>query len=147
MTDSLRISFEVACAADHAFATWTERIGTWWPADHTVSGAPIAVVLEGWVDGRIYERTPQGDEHDWGVITAWQPPDLLAYHWHLGVGPELATEVAVMFSPLDEERTRVEIEQSGWERLGPAASELRSRNRAGWESLVSHVRAAVEKGA
>ncbi|HUJ65609.1 MAG TPA: hypothetical protein VLX59_08745 [Acidimicrobiales bacterium] len=47
------------------------------------------------------------------MITAWQPPDLLAYHWHLGVGPELATEVAVTFSPLDEGRTRVEIEQSG----------------------------------
>ena len=147
MTDSLRISFEVACAADHAFATWTERIGTWWPADHTVSGAPIAVVLEGWVGGRIYERTRHGDEHDWGVITAWQPPDLLAYRWHLGVGPESATEVAVLFSPLDANRTRVEIEQSGWERLGPAASQLRSRNRAGWESLVSHVRVAVEKGA
>ena len=146
MTAPLRINFEVACTAEHAFATWTECIDTWWPADHTVSGAPVAVVLEGWVGGRIYERSPHGEEHDWGVLTAWQPPELLAYRWHLGVGPESATEVAVTFVPLDEKRTRVEIEQSGWEQLGPAASHLRSRNQIGWESLVSHLRVALEKG-
>lgn len=60
MTDPFRISFEVGCDVDHAFATWTERTGTWWPADHTVSGAPTAVVLEGRVGGRIDERTAQG---------------------------------------------------------------------------------------
>ena len=32
-------------------------IGTWWPRDHTVSGARRDVVLEGGVGGRIYERT------------------------------------------------------------------------------------------
>ena len=80
---------------DHAFAIWTQRIGTWWPADHTVSGDPAAVVLEGRVGGRIYERTRQGEEHDWGVVTDWRPPDQLSYRWHLGVGPEAATDVAV----------------------------------------------------
>jgi hypothetical protein len=52
--------------------TWTERIGTWWPADHTISGAPVAVVLEGRIGGRIYERTAQGGEHDCGVVTVWR---------------------------------------------------------------------------
>ena len=124
MTDLLRISFEVGCAVDHAFAIWTEKIGTWWPADHTVSGAPAAVVLEGRVGGRIYERTPQGEEHDWGVVTVWRPPALLAYSWHLGGGQESSTEVAITFSPLDKDRTNVEIEQSGWERLGADAPEF-----------------------
>jgi hypothetical protein len=41
----------------------------------------------------------------------------------------------------------VEIEQSGWERLGAAAAELRDRNRSGWESLMAHFRAAVGEGA
>jgi hypothetical protein len=147
MTDILRISFDVARSPHHAFAVWTERIGMWWPPDHTVSGEPAAVVLEGQMGGRIYERTEQGEEHDWGVITMWRPPDLLAYRWHLGVGRESATHVAVRFSPLGETGTRVDVEQSDWEHLGAAADEVRSRNRRGWESLVPHFRSAAEGGA
>jgi hypothetical protein len=147
MSDPLRIGFEVACSIHHAYVTWTERMSTWWPADHTVSGAPTAVVLEGRVGGRIYERTEQGEEHDWGVVTGWRPPEQLSYRWHLGVGPEGATDVEVRFTGLDDNRTRVEIEQSGWEPLGAAGPELRRRNQVGWESLVPHALAAMEKGA
>lgn len=147
MSDALRVSFDVACGMAHAFETWTERTGMWWPKDHTVSGAPSAIVIEGRLSGRIYERTERGDEHEWGVVTAWRPPELLAFRWHLGVSEELATEVAVSFASLGADSTRIEIEQSGWERLGSAAEELRQRNRTGWSSLEPHFRAAVEKGA
>ena len=37
MTESLRLSFAVASSSEHAFTTWTTRIGSWWPTDHTVS--------------------------------------------------------------------------------------------------------------
>ena len=144
MTERLKLSFEVGCRADHAFATWTERIATWWPSDHTIAGAPATVVFEGRVGGRIYERTAEGVELDWGVVTAWRPPASLAYRWYLGVGEESATDVSVTFSALDHERTRVQIEQTGWERLGADAPNHRSRNRAGWESLEPHFRAAAE---
>jgi uncharacterized protein YndB with AHSA1/START domain len=144
MTEPLRVSFEVRAAADHAFATWTERIAQWWPADHTISGSPETVVLEGRVGGRIYERSARGEEHEWGVVTEWRPPDSLAYRWHLGVGRERATDVAITFRAIDNDTTRVEIEQSGWDRLGQDAPALRDRNRAGWGSLEPHFRAAVE---
>jgi uncharacterized protein YndB with AHSA1/START domain len=147
MIDPLQISFEVSCTVDDAFAAWTERIGTWWPADHTVSGSPAEVIFEGRVGGRIYERTRQGVEHDWGVVTQWSPPRKLAYRWHLGSGPDSSTDVAVRFSTLDEETTKVEIEQTGWERLGSAAAELRNRNQAGWDSLIPRLRGVLEKGA
>jgi hypothetical protein len=147
MSNALRFSFDVECEVVHAFETWTERIGTWWPRDHTISGSPLAIVVEGRVDGRIYERTEHGDEHEWGVVTAWRPPELLAFLWHLGVGEEFATHVAVSFTAQGTESTRIEIEQSGWERLGSAAEELRQRNRVGWTSLELHFRAAVEEGA
>jgi uncharacterized protein YndB with AHSA1/START domain len=147
MNDPLQISFEVACTVDDAFATWTERISVWWPADHTVSGSPAEVIFEGRVGGRIYERTRQGVEHDWGVVTQWSPPRRLAYRWHLGAGPDSSTDVAISFSTLDGETTKVEIEQTGWERLGNAATDVRKRNRAGWDSLIPRLRAALEKGA
>ncbi len=147
MSEPLRFAFEVACPKDHAFATWTERMGTWWPADHTVSGAPEAVVFERRVGGRIYERTRAGDEHVWGEVTAFDPPDHLAFHWHLGVGPELVTEVGITFSALGDSATLIDIEQTGFERLGVVGSEHRARNRIGWESLAPRIRAAAEKGA
>jgi uncharacterized protein YndB with AHSA1/START domain len=145
MNEPLRMSFEVACPPEHAFAVWTERLGMWWPPDHTVSGSPEAIVLEGEVGGRIYERTGGGDEHDWGVVTTWRPPHLLAYRWHLGVGTRSATQVAVTFSRLGAAGTRVEVEQSGWENLWAEAGEVRACNRQGWESLIPHFVAAIER--
>ena len=109
MTEPLQISFEVACTVDDAFSTWTERIGTWWPADHTISGSLAEVIFEGRVGGRIYERTPQGEEHEWGVVTDWRPPKELGYRWHLGFGPESFTEVAVTFSQLDKDLSLIHI--------------------------------------
>jgi hypothetical protein len=143
MTDTLRVSFEVGCGVEHAFTVWTERIGTWWPVDHTLSGGPAMIVLEGRVGGRIFERTTQGNELDWGLVTVWRPPSLLAYRWHLGGRPDSATTVEVTFSVLAVDRTRVQIEQTGWERLGAAAADQRGRNRVGWESLAPHFRAAA----
>ena len=84
MTAPLLISFDVDCPADHAFDVWTSKIGTWWPRDHTVSGDPEEIVLESGPGGRIYERTSAGERHEWGEVTAWEPPRRLSYLWHIG---------------------------------------------------------------
>jgi hypothetical protein len=62
------MSFDVACSAEHAFGVWTSRIGTWWPRDHTVTGHPEQVVLQGDVSGRTYQRTADGAQNDWGEV-------------------------------------------------------------------------------
>src|SRR6478735_10186165 len=124
MSEPLVMSFDVACSAAHAFATWTACIDTWWPSDHTVSGDSAAqVVLEPGVGGRIFERAPDGREHDWGQVVRWDPPTDLAYLWHLGGAPESATHVAIRFHVLGAHTTRVEIEHTGRERLGATAGE------------------------
>ena len=58
MTDPLRMSFDVACPAEHAFRVWTSRFGQWWPADHTVTGQPELVILQGGVGGKITSGPP-----------------------------------------------------------------------------------------
>jgi uncharacterized protein YndB with AHSA1/START domain len=138
------MSFDVACSTDHAFALWTSRIGTWWPQDHTVTGEPgLVIVLEGVVGGRIFERTADGTEHDWGVVTRWEPPSRLSYRWHLHRDPADATDVEIRFLAQGAAATRIEIEHRGWDRLGTVADEVRSRNRAGWETLLPHFRVAA----
>jgi uncharacterized protein YndB with AHSA1/START domain len=145
MIEPLRLSFDVDAPVDHAFAVWTERIGRWWPADHTFSGqADLEVQLEGRVGGRIFERTVDGHEWDWGRILAWDPPNGFVYSWHLKRTPEEATEVEIRFVPIDGDATRVEIEHRGWERLGAEGQTWRDRNRGGWETLLPHYVGAVQ---
>jgi uncharacterized protein YndB with AHSA1/START domain len=146
VTDPLTLSFEVAGPPDRAFALWTDRIDTWWPSDHTVTGRDDArVVLESGVGGRIFERTPDGDEYDWGEVTVWDPPARLDYLWHLRRDRGDATEVSVRFVAQDDRTTRIEIEHSGWERLGAEAEVWRDRNQDGWRSLAPHFVAAVHR--
>jgi len=78
----------------------TSRIDTWWPRDHTVHDA-VAVVVQGRVGGRIYERGADGVEHEWGKVTAWEPPSRLAYTWHIGRDVGDATDVEIRFVVVD----------------------------------------------
>ena len=81
--------------------------------------------------GRIYERTANGVEHEWGEVTVWQPPARLAYLWYLGRDRAHATEVEIRFLAQGAVATRIEIEHRGWERLGPGSGSWRDRNRSG----------------
>lgn len=141
------MSFDVSCSVEHAFSVWTTGISRWWPADHTVTGLrDLEIVLEGRVGGRIYERTPVGIEHNWGVVTHWEPPTKLAYLWHIGQDRANATEVEIHFLTGGSGVTRIEIEHRGWQHLGPEGDERRAQNRGGWEGLLPHFVAAAERG-
>lgn len=142
--EPLELEFDVACSPQHAFDTWALDTAGWWPASHSVSTDPGLVVrLEPRVGGRIFERTPSGDEHEWGEVTVWEPPERLAYLWHLRQDRDDATQVEITFTG-SEQRTTVRIIHSGWERLGAKGSDLRGRNRAGWDGLLPRYVAACE---
>jgi hypothetical protein len=137
--EPLRIAFQVDCSVEHAFDTWTRRITTWWPVSHSVSGERgLHIELEPRVGGRIFERTARGDEYDWGQVTLWEPPTRLGYAWHLRQDRADATDVLITFQAIDAAVTRVEIEHSGWQRLGARGPDAQNANRAGWSGLLPH---------
>jgi hypothetical protein len=73
--EPLELAFTVDCPPEHAFDLWANRTSLWWPKGHSVSADPgLVVTFEPRPGGRIYERTPAGEEHDWGEIVAWEPP-------------------------------------------------------------------------
>jgi uncharacterized protein YndB with AHSA1/START domain len=138
--EPLRLEFGVACAPERAFEMWAERTSLWWPHGHSVSGEPgLTVTFEPRPGGRIFERTPQGAEHDWGEVLVWEPPRRLAYLWHLRFDRADATEVEVTFAAADE-GTTVTIMHRGWERLGAKGPERRERNMKGWAGVTEHYR-------
>lgn len=144
MIDPLELAFVVAAPADHAFRVWTQDIGRWWPADHTATSEDgLVVSIDPCVGGRIYERTPDGRELDWGEILVWEPPRRFVYSWFLRRTPAEATEVEIRFIATGSDATRIEIEHRGWERLGSEGPSWRDRNRGGWDSLLPHYLAAV----
>jgi uncharacterized protein YndB with AHSA1/START domain len=140
----LELAFSVDCTPEHAFAIWATRTSLWWPHGHSVSAAPgLTVTFEPRPGGRIYERTPEGVEHDWGEVLVWEPPRRLAYLWHLRFDRADATEVEITFAPgTGGHGTAVTIVHRGWERLGAKGPERRERNRRGWDGLVPHYREA-----
>jgi uncharacterized protein YndB with AHSA1/START domain len=145
--EPIRLAFEVECPVDHAFAVWTRRIAQWWPKDHTVSAEPdLTVILEGRPGGRIFERTADGTEHDWGEVTVWEPPTRLGYTWHLKRDRADATQVEIRFIDGGDATTQVEIEHSGWDRLGADGESWRDRNHGGWATLLPHYVAAAGTG-
>jgi uncharacterized protein YndB with AHSA1/START domain len=145
MIEPFRLAFEVDAPQDHAFDTWTRGIDRWWPASHTQTGREdLRIVLEGHVGGRIFERTPDGDEFDWGQVQVWEPPSRLVYSWHLRRDPREATEVEILFRAIGGAATRVEIEHRGWERLGADGQDERDKHGGGWMTLLPHYESAVE---
>lgn len=128
----------VRCDADEAFAAFTDRIGAWWPLPtHGLFGARAGGVA--FEDGRLVERSVDGEEVVWGEVLAWEPPRRLVVTWHPGREVDDASEVEVRFLP-DDGGTRVELEHRGWERFGEDAARRR-RGYVGpgtWGAVLEH---------
>lgn len=133
----MRKTLEVASPPERAFALFTEGIAGWWPLrTHSVTEERAEnVVFEPGVGGRIYERALDGEEHDWGAVTAWEPPGRVAFTWHPGRGQDTAQDVEVRFEPSGS-GTRVELVHTGWERLGDHAAAQFENYDGGWDVVL-----------
>ena len=139
-------SVTVSVPVERAFEVFTAEIGTWWPLrTHAVdSERSETVVMESWVGGRLYERSPAGEEHVWGTIAAWEPPNRVVYSWHPGRGEETAQEVEVTFSR-EGDGTRVDVRHYGWEKLGDRMDETVADYDEGWDLVIAGYVAAANR--
>ncbi len=117
-----------------AFAGFTDGLHAWWPPEYTWSGAQLErVAVEPRPGGFFHEIGPNGMRLDWGRLSVWQPPSRLAFSWLVGPdrapepNPSRASQVDVTFEPLGEDRTRVTVTHSGWERHGEAGAAYRDQ--------------------
>lgn len=101
----VRKSVKVDCPQEDAFRFFTEDIASWWPLEKwSISGEPEACVIEPWVGGRVFERSRSGQEYDWGTVTAWDPPNRLAFTW--GDAGEQQVDVAFI---VEADATKVQL--------------------------------------
>ena len=132
----LHKSVVVAVSQTRAFESWHRNIHLWWPPGHHVSGDPTGrIVLEPRAEGRFYERTADGTEHDYGRVLAFEPPDRLRYAFFLGTGRALPTEVEVCFVAVDG-GTRVEVTHRPW-KAGDRFTDTAPRFHASWNRTLA----------
>jgi hypothetical protein len=132
------VAVTVAVDPDRAWSTFTTRIGSWWPAGtHSIGEEKVVdVVLEGRLDGAIEERWADGTAHHWGRITAWEPPNRLAFWWRPTLdATREPTQVEVTFTAV-EAGTEVVLTHTGWEGLGADGAESRAGYATGWPPVL-----------
>src|SRR5436190_1099479 len=83
-------------------------------------------------------------EQVWGEVTVWEPPRRIGYLWHIRRDRDEATDVELTFADAGDGTTRLDIVQSGWERLGDEASTWRESNTGGWQAMIPNFVAAAE---
>jgi uncharacterized protein YndB with AHSA1/START domain len=137
---AVRKSVVVDRPVEDAFRVYTEQVGSWWPfaKTHSVTEEDVeTVILEGREGGRFYELTKSGDEHLWGTILVWEPPQRIVHSWHPGRGEETSQEVEVTFTQVGN-GTRVDLVHTGWEVLGDRMAEVVASYETGWDVVLSH---------
>ncbi|TCO16958.1 putative glyoxalase superfamily protein PhnB [Kribbella steppae] len=108
---SATVSVEVAVDPPTAFRIFTDEIDLWWvrsPINFWDSARAIEVRIEPGVGGRIlevYRKVPE-DALERGVITAWEPGELLEYRSSVD-----DTETRITFDPVGD-GTRVTVVES-----------------------------------
>ena len=133
----VRKSVHVAATPEHAFDTFANGIGRWWPKTHKIGPADLdRPIIEPKAGGRWYEL-----DVEIGKVSVWEPPARLVLIWQLTpefkYDPDLITEVEVRFTP-DGEGTRVDLEHRDLERLGEKADAMRETvsGPGGWPALL-----------
>lgn len=126
MYDPIVKTIEVPCNQKMAFEVFIEQMDSWWPmgkfTTSAMSGTPAkSIRVEAKEGGDIVEIGPDGDEHYWGTILKYDPYDLLSVDFHITTpheerGP--GSKVDIVFTVLDDERTKVALTQTGWEVFG-----------------------------
>lgn len=120
----------VDCPVDEAFRLFTERFAEWWPlAAYSIHKDADRCDMEPWPGGRLFERTRDGREEDWGEVIAWEPPERLGFTWLPGRTEDRGETVQVEFQ-VETGGTRVTLIHRNWQRSGEAACALRTLTRS-----------------
>lgn len=130
-------SVSVDCPIEDAFRLFAEQFAEWWPlASYSMTGEEAeSCAIEPWVGGRVFERTRSGEEREWGLVIAWDPPVHLEFTWHPGAPGDRSQTVDVEFQ-VEADGTRVTLIHTGWQLAGVQACAPQADYTAQWSAIL-----------
>jgi uncharacterized protein YndB with AHSA1/START domain len=134
----IRRQVDVSWSQDEAFRRFTADFPRWWPRHtHSIGGRMVKeVVFECRPGGRIFEEFADGRRFQWGTVTKWEAPRLLAFTWHPSRDASEAQEVEISFTPTAT-GTEVVLTSAGWEKYGDKARRERKGYDIGWGAVLA----------
>ena len=134
--EPIRLEVTVRRSLEDAFSLFTTRMTSWWPMQRFTFGPGRSheVLMDPYAGGRFYERYKDGDEFTIGEVLAWEPPHRVVFTWRGRWA--MPTDVTVRFTSTEPLVTRVQLEHSGWERLGSEGLERRGEYASGWPAVL-----------
>lgn len=138
-----RAEVVVEAQPGEAFRIFTDEIGLWWRRNTPYwndAERGLTVRIEPFVGGRFVEvyDLGTGEGFEVGRVTVWEPGARVRFTWHqIGWAESVATDVDLVFEPVgDGSHTRVVLEHSGFERVGPAGEQFRAGYGGGWTTVL-----------
>ena len=136
----VRREITVAGSPERTFDLFTRHMADWWPAEHHLAQAVVAMTVEPHVGGRIYDTSADGSTSTWGQVTSWDPPAgfgfawMITGDWQLETDTERASRVSVTFSA-EGDRTRVTLVHGEFWRLADGGDGMATAvgSVGGWE--------------
>lgn len=117
----------VSASPEDAFRLFTERIGEWWPKEHSIGQSPKAdQVMELRAGGSWSEIGEDGSRCHLGRVLSWEPPHRVVMSWEITArwtpmahpDPARASEYEVTFVDLGDGRTKVDVVHRHFEQHG-----------------------------
>jgi hypothetical protein len=136
--NAIRQSIQVECEIEDAFRLFTEQFDAWWPlASYSIEGKNARTcVVEPWIGGRVFERGRSGEEHDWGTVTTWDPPNRVSFRWHPGRTEKHEDELVDVRFDAGSHGTQVTVIHSGWDTSGVAVCSVQGTLAEPFSTLI-----------
>ncbi len=132
-TAAIVSEYTLSASPEHAFATYTERIGEWWDGQYTANAETLeAVTIEPRVGGRVYATHSDLGRDDWGEVAVWEPGRRLVHTFTLAQDERHPSEVSVEFVP-DEGGCVMRFAHGGW----TEANVAERRKFSDWSHLLN----------
>lgn len=137
---------KVNVSAGTAFVKFVDELAKWWPREYTWSQDTLVTISIGReINGLCTEIGPNNFRCDWGTVTEIEEYKRLGFKWQISPtrspvpNPEKASTVELLFSPISDFETNVELEHTDFEKHGEGYQEyLQAMNSdKGWTYILN----------
>lgn len=143
--DSITKTLRLPISKSRAFEHFVTNINKWWPPEYTWSGKKLNEIrIEPEENGLCTEIGPNNFRCDWGSVTIFKKPEMLAFKWQISPqripepDPDKASEVTITFKE-EESGSVMHFEHTHFENHGEGSEGYQQamNSKQGWDYILS----------